>query len=411
MARNLSNKPHPTPHPDQPHAIGPAKERHSTSSKPPSDESQSDEPTYDSCFDDLNRLLSPPNSEPDPNLESDPPGVPSSPSSQVDSSVDSSASNGEKPPRTSEVFQAVGPLVIDAPGAAHGRDARSWPNVTGDERKLIRGGLAAKQLLETDGRSDDQVEGTRTTDIDDEPSRSPFPWTHLLLLTYSSALTMAMTWMIWQGGLRRPPRPEPDQAEASDVDATTITRPTEPVGTIPPIPSENITTLGKSVRLGELEVTPLSIILMPLTLVRSIEPSTERRIEESSLVMKLKLSNLSKVHAFTPLESAFLRDPISPRDRSYLETVTGGKIRPYPLALDSEWSILGQEFPELKPGESLETIIASEPSTPDRFASEMTWRVRLRIGSYRTDVLGVRFTDKDVQSASHADVPGDQENR
>ena len=51
-----------------------------------------------------------------------------------------------------------------------------------------------------------------------------------------------------------------------------------------------------------------------------------------------------------------------------------------------------------KPGESVETLIASEPGAADRLTDEMTWRVRFRIGPYRTDVLGVRFTRSDVTS-------------
>ena len=39
----------------------------------------------------------------------------------------------------------------------------------------------------------------------------------------------------------------------------------------------------------------------------------------------------------------------------------------------------------LEPGESVETLVASEPVTEDRLTGEMTWRVRLRIGPYRTD--------------------------
>ncbi len=65
--------------------------------------------------------------------------------------------------------------------------------------------------------------------------------------------------------------------------------------------------------------------------------------------------------------------------------------------MDSEWSILGQGFPVLEPGDSAETFIAAEPGSADQLADEMTWRVRLRIGVYRSDMLGVRFTKDDVR--------------
>ena len=68
----------------------------------------------------------------------------------------------------------------------------------------------------------------------------------------------------------------------------------------------------------------------------------------------------------------------------------------FPLAIDSEWLIQGQKFPVLKPGETAATMVASESITDDRLTREMIWRVRLRTGPYRTDVLAVRFTKDDV---------------
>ena len=41
--------------------------------------------------------------------------------------------------------------------------------------------------------------------------------------------------------------------------------------------------------------------------------------------------------------------------------------------------------------------MAAEPGSARNLADEMTWRVRLRIGVYRTDMLGVRFTKDEVR--------------
>ena len=73
----------------------------------------------------------------------------------------------------------------------------------------------------------------------------------------------------------------------------------------------------------------------------------------------------------------------------------------FPLALDSEWSIVGQEFSTLEPGDTEETFVAAEPGSARNLADEMTWRVRLRIGVYRTDMLGVRFTKGEVRHPPH----------
>jgi hypothetical protein len=135
---------------------------------------------------------------------------------------------------------------------------------------------------------------------------------------------------------------------------------------------------------------------MPLDLLRSVDPAKYRHEDSESLVMRLKFTNVSGHNAFAPLERAFVREQAAPLDRSYIATSRSERIGLFPLAVDSEWSIQGQEFPVLNPGESVETLIASEPGVSDRLSDEMIWRARVRIGPYRSDVLGVKFTKTDV---------------
>lgn len=399
MTRNLSDKPHQTPHPDQPHAIGPAKERNTPPARSLSEEAESDVPTYDSCHDDLNRLLAESINDPDPNLESASPAGTSSPSARADESVTSVVSERGRQPRTSELFQAVGPLIVDVPSTPPGRNARPQSDLSsGSPDSLPRVELTPERLPATGA------------DVEDEPSQSPVPWTHLLLLSYSSALTLALIWAVWSGWLQRPHVSQPTESSSNDVEPATNVSGTKPAGpTPPPIPAQNLVRLGQTIQIGEVEVTPLSVITTHLTLVRSIEPTKDRQLKGSSFVLRLRLANISKDQTIAPLERAMLRAPNSPLDRSYLQTPEGRTISLYPLAADSEWSILGEEFPELKPGESVETIIASEPAAENQSAGEMTWRVRVRIGSYRTDMLGVRFTKDDVVSTSNDVHRGDQD--
>ena len=116
-------------------------------------------------------------------------------------------------------------------------------------------------------------------------------------------------------------------------------------------------------------------------------------------MLRLKLRNISKDHEFAPLERRFVREQGTAFDRSMIAISPGEGLNLFPLAVESEWSIEGQSFATLKPGETMETVIASETIVADRLTDEMTWRVRVRIGSYRTDVLGVRFSRIDVQEA------------
>ena len=63
----------------------------------------------------------------------------------------------------------------------------------------------------------------------------------------------------------------------------------------------------------------------------------------------------------------------------------------FALAVESEWSIVGQVFRELKPGEAFETLVVTVPNALSQKTDEMTWRIRLRTDINHTDDLGVRF--------------------
>jgi len=54
------------------------------------------------------------------------------------------------------------------------------------------------------------------------------------------------------------------------------------------------------------------------------------------------------------------------------------------------------QFP-LKPGAKTDTIVVSEPVPLADLAGPVIWHVKLRTGTYQTDVVGVRFTAEDVR--------------
>ena len=173
-----------------------------------------------------------------------------------------------------------------------------------------------------------------------------------------------------------------------------------PAATLPPLPAENVANLRNTIRLGGVEFTPLEVVVTRLDLVRSIDPAAWRREKSASLVLRLKLKNVTNNDQFAPLEPRFVREQPATPDRSTIATSQGQGINLFPLAVDSEWSIVGQDFTVLEPGESMETLVASEPGVADRLTDLMTWRVRIRTGLFRTDVLGVRFSKNDVEHDS-----------
>jgi hypothetical protein len=246
--------------------------------------------------------------------------------------------------------------------------------------------------------------GPRDPDLTEEDLAEPgLSWVLLLLVSYSSAITLALAWILWTGRAARLGQPPPDSPAAAPAESVSRAREPERAAPAPPIPPENLAPLGQTIRLGDLEVTPQAVVATPLELVRSIEPPESRREEGEVLVLRLRLVNISQDRSFAPLDPSLVRERgLRPHD-PYIATSRGPNIRLYPLAIESEWSILGQDFDELAPRQATVTIVAAEPGSVARLSPQMTWRVWLRTGVYRTDMLGVRFTSRDVRHVWRVD--------
>jgi hypothetical protein len=232
---------------------------------------------------------------------------------------------------------------------------------------------------------------------DQEEGRPPgTSWPLLLLASYASAVTMALFWLLWTGrGLDRPGPTFESGWETGPLDSGKDRRPGR-AGLVPPVPSQNLTTLGTAVRLGDLEVTPRHISRREIELVRLDGATGETRQVGDVLVLSLRFTNRSKDQVLIPLVPAFVRDSNPTDDRSYIETQTGREIAMYRLAPESEWSIKDQRFPTLRPGERGQTIVVSETVRMSDLAGSLTWRVKLRTGTYQTDVLGIHFSAENV---------------
>jgi hypothetical protein len=396
MSRQIPNKPHPTPDPEKSHGAartdrgsrarsihgvpGPSEHLADQRSDP-----ESEEPSYDSCFDDLNMVLSQSmeQPDPDPNLESE--GERPRQPDGADPESGWFLSPRGKAPRTSEIFRAV----VGPPGG----DPRpptesSTPGVqdkAAGEAAMPDLGVVERRT----GSTDSHVAGDRYQE-------GHIPWGQIVLLSYASVLTLALIWLLGTGRVPRAAAPEPSAAEKSTAEPALLPAQPDPDTPPPPLPPENITTLGKSIRLGDLEVTPLSVEAKPVELVHTIRSKARRR-EADCLVLRLRLKNLSKDQTYPPVDRKLVREHDVKAYDPFIQTSDGESLRLFPLALDSEWSIFGQVFSPLEPGASMETSVAAEPGSANHLADEMTWRVRLRIGVYRVDMLGVKFTKAEVR--------------
>jgi hypothetical protein len=163
----------------------------------------------------------------------------------------------------------------------------------------------------------------------------------------------------------------------------------------PPLPERNLTSLGEPIRLGSVEFTPLSVERETVTLVHTIDPEERRQARGQSLILRVRLKNLSDNRTFAPLEPASVRENLAIRNETFVES-DRGKVGMYPLVLQSEWSLADQSFPKLPPGESAETLIATAPIDDTTLGEQMAWRIRLRVSPHQTDIVGVTFSRDEI---------------
>ena len=201
-----------------------------------------------------------------------------------------------------------------------------------------------------------------------------------------------------------------------------------------PLPEQLLVGLGQTIRVGDLEVTPLRVERRKVELVGE---GTEEKGEQSptdGLVLHLRLKNLADDYAFTPMDNFFDRhwkpgnDGVPPLTllQAGVETFYGGPAKWRPLGRGRkerrEW-LAGRKNIDregLSPGQDLETVVATDAwdaavaqhlfgvddeghAVRKPYVGKLLWRVQLRRGLVEwkgrklpaTAVVGVEFTDSD----------------
>lgn len=227
-------------------------------------------------------------------------------------------------------------------------------------------------------------------------------WGLILLFNYASAVTLICLWLLWGKGRLRvlepeAPGPVQDQVPFEARPTGNLINEIQPPE---PIPERRMTILGQPIEAGAVEFTPLFVATGRIVLEHQGANGREVRSGgEDVLWLRVRLRNLSSELVFAPLDESFLRARAGMKPDSYLISGHGDRLDLFPLASRSEWTIIGQEFRVLGPGEILETHIASAPDALSLLDDEpAVWRVRLRTGTHRTDVVGVRFSRNEVRS-------------
>ena len=226
---------------------------------------------------------------------------------------------------------------------------------------------------------------------DDEPEESRTGWSRVLLASYASAVTLGLVWFVMKDRALESSRPAVAPARAEKTQSPITGNLSKTVQPPEPILGEHFAKLGKPIKIGSLEITPLDVKRQGIKLQRTnLIASPEFREEgKKALVLRLKLKNLSNDAVFAPLDPAYLREGGEKRVDTFVTTADGEIVYPYRLAMESEWSIVGQDLKELRPGESKIVAIATAADAPPDEAGPFTWRIRLRTGIDRTDLIGL----------------------
>lgn len=253
--------------------------------------------------------------------------------------------------------------------------------------------LAGLDLGPTPHARDSSEMVTVVNDFDPDPPPGS-RWPRLLLISYASAVTLGLIWTL-AGGRRAALRPEAPAAEPAG-DRGGRARLSGRSVPEPLLAADRLVDFGGSIRVGDLEIIPTDIERGPVVLHRVAGTNKQRDGGPDALRLRLRLKNRSTDAMFAPLDESFVRETATGPPGSSIESGNGDRIYAYPLAEASEWAIEGQTFPTLRPGESAAIWIVTAANAPPLADGPVIWRLKLRTGIGRVDVVGVRFRATDV---------------
>ncbi len=163
------------------------------------------------------------------------------------------------------------------------------------------------------------------------------------------------------------------------------------------LPKKLRTSLRRSLRIGDLEVAPLKVVLVP----------------EGDLVLHLKMRNLSSDTAFNPMPNTFLHyQPHQKGNKPYTYLETGSE-RLY--GGEAKWREIPQDFPAfdvmLQPGQEAFATVTTyefcrrEVKALTQTRDDLLWRLHVRRGLVTvrgqsvstTAVIGVEFSASAIE--------------
>ena len=247
----------------------------------------------------------------------------------------------------------------------------------------------------TPGLAPERRDGADDDEEDDDAPPARASWPMVILGSYSSAVTLALIWVLLHPRTREP-EPVPFAPAVAPIADAQPARDAEPRGhrvePVAPLPADRIARLGETLRVGALEITPVDVARRDITLRRVgvAGAAVERKGLPGTIVLRVRLRNASDDQSFAPLDPSFVRQRGSEVPPTFAEAPGGNRLYPYPLAFESEMGIVGQDFRELRPGETRDLVIVTAPASPaDANPAGLTWRLRFRTGVDQTESVGV----------------------
>lgn len=349
---------------------------------------------------------------------------------------------GESAPPPPSPFEAAPPSPPTEPEAPPPSDVPAWLGGGGDSAPAAE---TSEALPPSEGMTDSPVTGATAPPLPSGPRRRDsgggwgMPLLIIPLFSWAILATVLAAMLKHREG-QRPPHPlemmpdiEGDRAPGNPEDKKQSRRRRgygmPPINTT--IPDHLMTTLGKPIQIGHLEVTPLRVEMGKIT-IKTVGGRSELEFDDPSLKLLLKVKNTSKSYTFSPFDSYFVRRYPSKKSEEELHEViktptpftylTVGDKRLYGGA--SMWSKPGRPGPkdlvvgqninkELKPGEEWTTFICTDPSDKDavktlrsmKKTNKLLWRVLVRRGAVwvedswksATAVIGVEFSPDQIK--------------
>ena len=230
----------------------------------------------------------------------------------------------------------------------------------------------------------------------DDAGSAATSWRSVLVTSYASAVTLALIWTLLQTRGSRPSvvTPPPVAVAEKFSDKGELGTQSRKVEAIRPISGDHLLKLGQVRDFGSLQVEPKAISRQDLKLERvNLVGKTERRDgPKRAVVLTMRIQNRSPDLVFAPVDPAFVRGRSDNVFETLLELDDGRKIYPNPLAIASEWTVVGETFADLRPGESRDVIFATDANAPVNAERQAgTWRIKLRTGLDTTTEFGVRL--------------------